>query len=298
MNTKATIIGGRFKLGKKIGSGAFGSIYKGTDVVKKERVAIKLEREDAKHPLLAYEYKLYNMFQGQKGIPQVKWHGQSGKYNVLILELLGPTLEDLFTHCQRSFSLKTILLLADQMLTRIQYMHERNFIHRDLKPDNLLMGAGHKHRTLYLIDFGLAKQYRHDQTLKHIKYREDRSFIGTARYASLNAHTNVELSRRDDLESIGFILVYLFKGKLPWQGLNVPKGSSHNTEIMLTKMNTPFKTMCQGLPLAFQDYFSYCRQLKFTDTPDYEHLRQLFQDVYRNQGYHREPAVFDWELKK
>jgi len=132
----------KFRVGPKIGSGSFGEIYAGTNVHTGEEVAIKLEPLKSKHPQLLYESKIYRVLQGGYGIPAVKWFGSEGDYNVLVIDLLGPSLEDLFNYCGKKFSLKTVLMLADQMLHRLEYMHSRSYIHRDVKPDNFLIGTG------------------------------------------------------------------------------------------------------------------------------------------------------------
>uniref|UniRef100_A0A8C2SJK6 non-specific serine/threonine protein kinase n=1 Tax=Capra hircus TaxID=9925 RepID=A0A8C2SJK6_CAPHI len=181
-------VGNKYRLGRKIGSGSFGDIYLGANIASGEEVAIKLECVKTKHPQLHIESKFYKMMQGGVGIPSIKWCGAEGDYNVMVMELLGPSLEDLFNFCSRKFSLKTVLLLADQMISRIEYIHSKNFIHRDVKPDNFLMGLGKKGNLVYIIDFGLAKKYRDARTHQHIPYRENKNLTGTARYASINTH--------------------------------------------------------------------------------------------------------------
>ena len=134
----------------------------------------------------------------------------------MVMDLLGPSLEDLFTFCKRKFTLKTVVMLGEQMVQRLEYLHNNHFIHRDMKPDNFLVGVGKKEYMLYIIDFGLAKRYRDPKTGEHIPYRDNKSLTGTARYASVNTHLGIEQSRRDDLESICYILIYFLKGTLPW----------------------------------------------------------------------------------
>jgi len=215
-------VGNKFRIGRKIGSGSFGDIYLGTNIATGEEVAIKLEGVKTKHPQLLYESKLYKILSGGVGIPYVRWYGVEGDYNVMVMDLLGPSLEDLFNYCSRKFSLKTVLMLADQLISRVEYIHSKNFIHRDIKPDNFLMGQGKRANQVNIIDFGLAKKYRDPKTHQHIPYKENKNLTGTARYASVSTHLGIEQSRRDDLESLGYVLMYFNRGSLPWQGLKAP----------------------------------------------------------------------------
>lgn len=144
------------------------------------------------------------------------WFGVEGDYNAMVMDLLGPSLEDLFVFCKRKFSLKSVLMIGDQMIQRIEFLHNNHFIHRDMKPDNFLVGINKKANLVYMIDYGLAKRFRDPKTGEHIPYRDNKSLTGTARYASVNTHLGIEQARRDDLESIGFILIYFLKGTLPW----------------------------------------------------------------------------------
>ncbi|KAE9589734.1 putative protein kinase CK1-CK1 family [Lupinus albus] len=291
------VIGGKFKLVRKIGAGSFGELYLGVNVQSGDEVAVKLEPAKTKHPQLHYESKLYMLLQGGTGIPHLKWFGVEGDYNVMVIDLLGPSLEDLFNYCNRKLSLKTVLMLADQLINRVEYMHSRGFLHRDIKPDNFLMGLGRKANQVYVIDYGLAKKYRDLQTHKHIPYRENKNLTGTARYASVNTHLGVEQSRRDDLESLGYVLMYFLRGSLPWQGMKGGTKKQKYDKISEKKMLTPIEVLCKSYPLEFTTYFHYCRSLRFEDKPDYSYLKRLFRDLFIREGYQFD-YVFDWTILK
>lgn len=289
-------VGGTYRLGRKIGSGSFGDIYLGTNMNNGEEVAIKLETMKTRHPQLAYEYKVYRILAGGEGIPNVHWFGSEGDYNVMVMEILGPSLEDLFNFCSRKFTLKTVLMLADQLLARIEYVHARNFIHRDIKPDNFLIGLGKsKLNQVYVIDFGLSKKYRDPRTHEHIRYLEHKSLTGTARYASINTHLGIEQSRRDDLESLGFVLMYFNRGSLPWQGLKANTKKEKYNIIAEKKISTPVEILCKQFPMEFATYLNYCRALRFDDRPDYSYLRRLFRELYFSQQFAPDYS-FDWML--
>lgn len=297
MATMDLRVGNKYRIGRKIGSGSFGDIYLGTNIISGEEIAIKLESVKAKHPQLEYEARVYKSLAGGVGIPFVRWFGTECDYNAMVLDLLGPSLEDLFNFCNRKFSLKTVLLLADQLISRIEYIHAKSFIHRDIKPDNFLMGIGKRGNQVNVIDFGLAKKYRDPKTHFHIPYRENKNLTGTARYASINTHLGVEQSRRDDMESLGYVMLYFCRGSLPWQGLKAATKKQKYDRIMEKKMTTPTEVLCRGFPNEFAIYLNYTRSLRFDDKPDYSYLRKIFRDLFVREGFQYD-YVFDWTVYK
>mmetsp|Transcript_13207 Transcript_13207/g.21449 ORF Transcript_13207/g.21449 Transcript_13207/m.21449 type:complete len:371 (-) Transcript_13207:124-1236(-) len=287
-------VGKKYRLGRKIGSGSFGDVYLGTDVTTGEDVAIKLERIRTKHPQLLYESKLYRVLQGGIGIPYMRWFGVETHYNVLVTDLLGPSLEDLFNACSRTFTPLCVMMIGEQLISRIEYMHAKHFIHRDIKPDNFLVGRGRRANLLFIIDFGLSKRFRHPKTRQHMPYREGKNLTGTPRYASINNHLGVEQSRRDDMESIGYVLVYFARGSLPWQGLKANTKKQKYQKIMDKKMSVSIGSLCRGLPEELRKYLDYCRSLRFEDKPNYPYLRALFKDAIDSGKYGDPLKGFDW----
>ncbi|TIA92676.1 hypothetical protein E3P99_00527 [Wallemia hederae] len=293
----SSIVAVHYKVGKKIGEGSFGVIFEGTNLLNSQTVAIKFEPRKSDAPQLRDEYRSYKILANSPGIPQVYYFGQEGLHNILVIDLLGPSLEDLFDMCGRKFSIKTVVMTAKQMISRVQSIHERNLIYRDIKPDNFLIGRPNTKNgsTVHVIDFGMAKQYRDPKTKQHIPYRERKSLSGTARYMSINTHLGREQSRRDDLESLGHVFMYFLRGGLPWQGLKAATNKQKYEKIGEKKQLTPIKELCEGFPEEFGIYLNYVRKLGFEETPDYDFLRDLFTKVLKNSGQ-VEDGVYDWMM--
>ncbi|KZF25632.1 putative casein kinase [Xylona heveae TC161] len=294
-SSSSNVVGVHYRVGKKIGEGSFGVIFEGTNLLNNQQVAIKFEPRKSDAPQLRDEYRTYKILVGCPGIPNVYYFGQEGLHNILVIDLLGPSLEDLFDSCNRKFSTKTVVMVAKQMLSRVQTIHEKNLIYRDIKPDNFLIGRpGTKAaNVIHVVDFGMAKQYRDPKTKQHIPYRERKSLSGTARYMSINTHLGREQSRRDDLEALGHVFMYFLRGGLPWQGLKAATNKQKYEKIGEKKQSTPIKDLCDGFPEEFNKYLSYVRNLGFEDTPDYDYLRDLFTQALKNRG-EAEDGEYDW----
>ncbi|MCQ2815706.1 MAG: casein kinase 1 family protein [archaeon] len=273
----------KYQADKKIGEGSFGKIYSAHNITNGQEFALKLESKESNQNLLEQEAYILCYLKGE-GIPFVKSYGYSGDHNVLVMELLGQSLEDLFQKQNCKFSIKTVCMLGIQMITRLENIHIKHILHRDIKPDNFTIGRGDKSHLIYLIDFGLSKKYRSSRTLQHIKYSENKKLTGTARYASINALKGCEQGRRDDMEAIGYVLMYFLRGSLPWQGLKIHKGEDRYQKIYEKKKKTSATELCKGFPNEFSTYIEYTRNLGFEEEPKYEYLRGLLQSVLNSIG--------------
>ena len=287
------LIAENFVILTKIGKGAFGEISLSYNLRENIEVAIKQEKKiNNKVPQLKIEAKVYqkllNIQLGQDisglkvlgqeivlGVPKFYGMGELPETYYLINEFLGPNLTNLFNFCgTKKFTISTVCLIAFQMLNRIEYIHKHHYLHRDIKPENFCIGNEEKTNVIYLIDFGLSKRYKNSKNHQHIPYREGRSLVGTARYVSINTHLGIEPSRRDDIESIGYVLIYFLKGSLPWQGMKA--GGQKYQRIMEKKLQIPTEVLCYGLPDEIVHYLNYTKNLRFEERPDYDYLRNLF----------------------
>ena len=279
----------KYKATKKLGEGSFGKVYKAE--YNGEDYAIKMEYKSKEQGLLEIEATIMSYLKGPN-IPYIKSYGYSGNYNVLVMQLLDKSLEDLFNKYSK-FSIKTTSMLGYQMVNILQYIHDRHIIHRDIKPDNFVMGAKENNDRLYILDFGLAKKYRSSRTLRQYPYIKKKKLTGTARYASIHALEAYEQSRRDDLESVGYVLMYFLRGELPWQGLRVKSKEDRYKRILEKKKETSSEELCEGFPQEFYQYVEYCKNLEYEDDPDYDMLKQLFLDVIK-KGKEKLDYIYDW----
>ena len=289
------IIFSEYLIQKKIGKGSFGTVYQGKVVSTDQKIAIKLEKKEKDDSgLLETEACRLYLMQGE-GIPKIICYGNNQTHNILIQELLGHSLEELFNLNGRKFTLKTVCSIGIEMIKRIKFVHSKYHIHRDIKPDNFMTGREKEDNKIYIIDFGLAKKYYSVSKKSHIKFRTGKNLIGTARYCGRNAHKGYEQGRRDDIESIGYVLMYFLNGILPWQGLKAMKGEDQFEKIAEKKNNTSFEELTRNNPEEFLLYFKHCDSLKFEDEPNYEYLISLFKTMINKYCI---DCLYDYDWKK
>ena len=283
-------------INRQLGKGGFGQIYLGRNIKENYPIAIKVE-ENGTRSHLFLEYEILQDIQGDEGIPKVYKFKQGHKHNYLIMELLGKSIDKLFSECKKNFSYKTIFQIGYQMIQRIEYIHSKGYIHRDIKPGNFVIGKGDKSKIIYIIDFGLSKRYIDKNNKKHIPYKEGKGLTGTARYVSLFTHYGIEQSRRDDIEGIAYNLIYLAKGKLPWQGVKTKNKKEKHKKIMESKLAYSPEQLCKDLPEEFVNLLKYSRNLEFEENPDYKSIKLMFKNHIIKNGETMN-FEFDWDKAK
>ena len=289
------LIFSKYLIRKKIGKGSFGTVYQGINTSNNEKIALKVEKREKDDPGTLENEALRLVYLQGEGIPSVYCYGNNLVHNLLVEELLGKSLEDIFNSYGKPFSLKTVCVLGIEMIKRIRYIHSKFYIHRDIKPDNFMTGRGENEKKIYIIDFGLAKKYYSVSRAQHIKFVTGKHLIGTARYCGRNAHRGYEQGRRDDIESIGYVLMYFLLGVLPWQGLKARKNEDHFEKIAQKKYTTSFEELTAGQPEEFLNYFKHADKLEFEAQPNYIYLIGLFQSVIDK---YCTDCLYDFDWKK
>ena len=266
----------KYKLLDLINSGSFGSVFNGINISTKKNVAIKIEKRNNSKITLEHEALILYYLKGP-GLPEIITFGRTKKYNILIQTLLGKSLYDIFISNKNTFSTKDICNLAIQIIERLEYVHTKDFIHRDVKPQNFLIGKEDKDM-IYIIDFGISKKYRSSRG-HHVKFSVSKQITGTPRFSSVNAMRGVEQSRKDDLESFAYMIIYFFKGALPWQGIKRATKNEIFEAILEMKRNIKKTTLCEGLPNEILNLYKYVKKLGFSDEPNYNYLKNLFLSI-------------------
>ena len=286
----------KYKCRKKLGQGSFGLIFKCTSITDSSKYALKLEPKTNKHYHLKSEYQFLQALQSPH-IPKVYQYGTVSDYNVLIMELLGKSLEDLIEQ-YRTFSLKTVYILLIQMLEALAFVHDSDIVHRDIKPDNFVMGIHSKAHNLYVIDFGLSREYRDNETKEHYPLIKKKKLCGTARYASINALSCFEQSRRDDLESVSYVAVYLVKGELPWQGVRGKTKEDRYAKILEMKREMSEDDICSGIDgKEVKEFMKYVRGLGYEEEPEYDKWIDVFKDALVRRFKWKSEFDYEWSRK-
>jgi serine/threonine protein kinase len=286
------ILNTRYQVTRMIGAGAFGAIFEVQNVEDGNLYAAKLERSEVQPCQLQPEFKLYKLLSHAPAFPAVYDFWTERDWRGMVMDRLGFSLGHHYREFGKRLSMKTVLHCAVQMISRLEYLHQRSFVHRDIKPDNFVFGVGTQSNTLYVIDFGLARKYRNMTTLEPFPYEEGKGLIGTTRYVSINVHLGVEQSCRDDLESVGYVLIALAAGRLPWDDI-----CDVQREVQEAKMNVPLDVLCQNLPFEFFTYMENVRSLKFDGRPQYTLLRGLFVQAMIKQNIAFDYR-YDWVIAR
>ena len=289
----------KYKLIKKIGKGSYGIIYLCKDIASNEFFAAKLQNKNIYTNSLQNEYQIMKDINIDK-IPNAKFYGENNLYNILIMQLLGKSLEDIFEKIlhKQKMPIHSVCNIAIQIIDILEQIHNKNYIHRDIKPSNFLFGNNSfNNNIIYLIDFGLAKKYRESNNAEHYEIKEENKLIGTARFASINAMEGLSQSRRDDLESLGYMLIYFLKGKLPWQNFLIKNKEERYNKIKQTKKEIAINELCSNCPKEIGQYITYVKKLKYEEEPNYNYIKNLFYEILNKTG-NKFDYLYDWDNTK
>lgn len=291
------LIAKRFLITDKQGAGSFGSVYKGIDIVSKQNVAIKLEIVKADNNTLKREYYCYKqIYDDTSFVPKIYYYGYYDnddiKYRVIVLDCLGPSIRSIMREQDNRFSLKSSIMIGFQLIQRIKYIHSRNIIHRDIKPDNFLTGLRENRHIIYLIDFGLSKDWvPHSKEPSH-----DESFdtlIGTIKYSSKYSNLYTDLSKRDDLISAIYCIIFFIKGSLPWDKMDLDEKLKYK-KIYDMKNTISSRELCEGAPIELAQILDYCHSLEYADEPNYDYILDKLSNVFISNTIGKFDWKFDW----
>ncbi|EAY12635.1 CK1 family protein kinase [Trichomonas vaginalis G3] len=289
-----TTFNNRYLARKHLGGGSFGDVYEAEDIETQTIVALKFETGNATNPQLPNEYKCYQALQGSPNIPRVYGLFDYKKSQFLVMERMGQSLESVFKRNGKKFSLKTVIMIGDQLFRCIEYIHRSGILHRDIKPHNFLIGLGKNKNQIYAIDFGVSTRYIDPKTKEHAIYSPNNGLIGTVHYVSVNTHLGETQSRRDDLESIAYVLIRFLRGSLPWQNMKIKDPNERSEKISQMKMQTTAEQLCWGIPIEFKQIYEYIRRLRYDETPRYSFIRATLQNLFNKQGFIND-GVYDWD---
>ena len=252
------LINNKYKLLNKIGKGAFGSIYRAQNIRTNEFVAVKVEPLKSQLKMLKNETNIYQYLSRSPGIPEIKWYGRDTQNYYMVINLLGDSLQTLVNK-PHTFSLENIQMIGIKIIEILRLIHDKGLVHRDIKPENFLFDANYKNQ-IHLIDFGLCKSYMDNKTGQHNTAKQTSGLIGSMNYASINSHKRIGLSRRDDLESVCYMLLYFYSGHLPWFT------ESNESKVLEMKQNI---INSRGYPTILIDILKYVRCMEYSESPNY-----------------------------
>lgn len=293
------LYGGRFLINKDLilGKGSFGIVYAAYDNILNVSVALKVEKSKSKKPTkILNEVNVYKDLTDCEDIQVFYGNGEKDGRQFVATTILGPNLENVFYYCKKDFSIRTICLIGIQCLNLIQNLHNKGYIHRDIKPENFSIGLDNTSK-IYLIDFGLCIKYI-DSNGNHIPFEENIPFVGTIRYCSINTHYGILQSRRDDLESFGYVILHFLLGNLPWQGVVLSNKEKKASTIFNKKLSVIIENLLYDYPVQFTYYFHYVKSLGYNETPNYEYLKDLFYEILTKEIHLDNNLDFDFEWNR